>query len=141
MTTTYLDTSTLMKLLVVEEGSVRASVIWGEADVPASSVLVEVEARAALAAARRGRRVSSAEHRAALAELDRCLTHMWLVPVRTEVVTAACRLAEDEGLRGYDAVHLASAFAVGADIVTSADADLCRAATNRGLAIANPLAI
>ena len=51
----------------------------------------------------------------------------------------AADLAEDEHLRGYDAVHLAAALTVEAEILTSADTALCEAAERRGLHIANPL--
>jgi uncharacterized protein len=47
---------------------------------------------------------------------------------------------EDEGLRDYDAVHLAAALVVEATVFTSADAALCAAAARRGLHIADPLA-
>lgn len=48
-------------------------------------------------------------------------------------------MAEDEGLRGDDAVHLAAAPSVGATVMSSADTDLCDAAERRGLHVANPL--
>ena len=51
---TYVDTSTLIKLIVDEEGSDRAELIWQSADSVASVSLVVVEARAALAAAATG---------------------------------------------------------------------------------------
>jgi PIN domain nuclease of toxin-antitoxin system len=48
---TYVDTSTLLKLVVDEEGSDRAAVIWSSAESVAAVSLIEVEARSALAAA------------------------------------------------------------------------------------------
>ena len=50
----------------------------------------------------------------------------------------ACDVTKTEKLRAYDAVHLASALKIGADIFASADADLCRAANRQGLNIFNP---
>ena len=47
----YIDTSTLLKLIIEENGSERAMTIWSSADAAASVSLVVVEARAALAAA------------------------------------------------------------------------------------------
>ena len=55
------------------------------------------------------------------------------------LVEHASDLAELHGLRGYDAVHLAAALAVGAVVLTSADADLCDAASRAGMHVANPL--
>ena len=67
---TYVDTSTVIKLIVDEEGSDRALSVWNAADAVASVRLLIVEARAALAAAERGGRLSTAEHAAAKQTLN-----------------------------------------------------------------------
>lgn len=136
---TYVDTSTLLKLVVDEEGSDRAGTIWTSADTVASVSLVTVEARAALAAARRGRRLTAAQHADARAELDALLADLHIVEPTMELIADAADLADAEGLRGYDAVHLAAALLVGATILSSADTDLCTAAERRGIHVANPL--
>jgi uncharacterized protein len=138
---TYVDTSTLLTLVIDEEGSSRAEVIWDSADVLASVTLVVVEARAALAAALRGGRLSSAQHQAAKMEIAQLTGDIHLIEVTEELVSAAAELAETEGLRGYDAVHLAAALFVGATVLTSADVALCEAAGRRGLHVANPLGV
>ena len=56
-----------------------------------------------------------------------------------EIIDRACRLTESQGLRGYDAVHLAAAVETRADVLTSADAKLCAAAAELGMNVANPL--
>ena len=137
---TYVDTSTLLKLVIDEEGSDRAGTIWTSADTVASVSLITVEARAALAAARRGRRLTAAQHADARAELDALLADLHIVEPTMELIADAADLADDEGLRGSDAVHLAAALLVGATILRSADTDLCIAAERRGLHVANPLA-
>jgi predicted nucleic acid-binding protein len=43
--------------------------------------------------------------------------------------------AEREALRGYDAVHLASALLVGADVLVTADRALIEAGRRRGLTV------
>lgn len=136
---TYVDTSTLLKLVIDEDGSDRASMIWTSADTLASAALVVVEARAALAAAKRGRRLTAGQHAHARDELDGLLADLHIVEATEELIANAAALAEDDPLRGYDAVHLAAALLVGATILSSADADLCAAADRRGLHIANPL--
>lgn len=137
--TTYVDTSTLLKLVIDEEGSDRAELIWDAADNVASANLVVVEARAALAAARRGGRITEGQHRSAKAELDLLIRDLHLVEITDDLIADAAELAELEGLRGYDAVHLAAAVFVGASILTSADVALCDAASRHGLHVANPL--
>ena len=99
---TYVDTSTLIKLIVDEEGSDRAELIWQSADSVASVSLVVVEARAALAAAARGQRLSTAQLHVAKTELAAFVDDLHLVEVTEELVESAAQLAEDrvaEGLR------------------------------------------
>jgi hypothetical protein len=135
---TYVDTSTLLKLIVDEDGSDRADVIWRSADTVASVALVVVEARAALAAAARGGRLTSRQQAAAKAELSALVADLFIVEPTEELIAQAAELAELEGLRGYDAIHLAAALTIGAAVLTSADTALCDAAARRGLHVANP---
>ena len=137
---TYVDTSTLLKLVVEEAGSDAAAVIWDAADALASVGLVVVEARAALAAAGRAGRLTDDQHREAKRETEALIEELHLVDVGEGLIAAAAGLAEADGLRGYDAVHLAGALLIGAEILTSADGALCEAASGRGLHVANPLA-
>lgn len=136
---TYVDTSTLIKLLIEEPGTDRATHIWSSANHVVAVSLIEVEARAALAAATRAGRVTAAQHGTAKAALVELLDQMDVVEVTADLVTTAGQIAEQEGLRGYDAVHLAAAVFVGADVLTSADASLCAAGDRQGMAIANPI--
>jgi uncharacterized protein len=136
---TYIDTSTLLELIVEEDGSERAMTIWVSADAVASVNLIVVEARAALAAAKRVGRLTDAQLRSAVFEVDALVKELHVVEVTSELVIRAAELAEDEGLRGHDAVHLAAALSVEAAVLSSADTALCTAAERRGLHIANPL--
>lgn len=136
---TYVDTSTLLKLVVEEEGSGVAAVIWDSADALVSVGLVVVEARAALAAARRAGRLTADHHREAKQETEALVDELHLIDVGDGLIAAAAVLAEADALRGYDAVHLAGALLVEAEVLTSADGALCEAASGRGLHIANPL--
>lgn len=136
---TYIDTSTLLKLVVEEAGSDVAAVIWDSADALASVGLVVVEVRAALAEAHRAGRLTADQHREAKREGEALIEELHLVDVGEGLIAAAADLTEAEGLRGYDAVHLAGALLVEAEILTSADGALCEAAAGQGLHIANPL--
>lgn len=137
--TTYVDTSTLIKLIVAEAGTDAAFVLWGAAQSLVAMSLIEVEAAAALAAAhRQGRLTTEALH---LAEhsLDDLIEQLDIIDVDAELIERARNLALDHALRGYDAVHLAAATMVSADLFTSADSVLCNAAANEGMLVANPL--
>jgi len=135
----YVDTSTLIKLIVEEAGSDRAELIWQTADSLASARLIVVEAHAALAAAARSQRLSADQFEASKMELAAFVGDLHLVEVTEELVDDAAELAEVEALGGYDAVHLAAALFVGATVLTSADDALCDAAGRRGMHVANPL--
>ncbi len=134
----YFDTSALVKVLVREEGTAAAREIWTAAQAVVATPLVEVEARAALAAAQRGCRLSPSSHRTVKQALSELLAEVTLVPVTSELTSRAADLAESEALRGYHAVHLAAALTV-ADVLASADRPLGRAALARGLQVADPL--
>ncbi len=137
---TYIDTSSLLKLLIDEDGSDRVELIWDTADTLASVALIVVESRAALATARRGRRLSISQHQRAVDEVTALIDEISIVEVTEDLLEHAAQLAEEESLRGYDAVHLAAALAVEATVLSSADTDLCDAAERRGLHVSNPLA-
>jgi uncharacterized protein len=131
----YFDTSALVKLLMPEAGSAPAVDVWAAADVPMASLLLYVEARAAIARARRGQRLTRLGAARALAKLDVLLERLKLIRPTREVVWRAAALAEVHALRGYDAVHLASALEMGPDTtVVTADRRLAEAARAEGLA-------
>jgi predicted nucleic acid-binding protein len=136
---TYVDTSTLMKVLIREPGSEAAREIWNRAQELASALLIIVEGHAALAAARRAGRLSAERQEQVRHELEVRLDELRLADVGHLLVERASELASTFGLRGYDAVHLSSAELVGADVFTSADTDLCGAARSMGFHVANPL--
>ena len=136
---TYVDTSTLIKLLIDEVGTKEAGLIWDEPDVLASSRVGHVEARAALAAARRQGRISAVVLRAAVEGLEVLWSQVSVVEIDEDLMRLAGDLAVAHSLRGYDAVHLAAAHLVGADVFSSADRRLCEAASSSGFHVANPL--
>lgn len=135
---TYIDTSVLVKLLVAEQGSETAQEIWQAADRLVAVTLVEVEARAALAAASRAGRLTPVHHRRAKSSLRLLLDMMDVIDVSEELVTSAGDLAEIEALRGYDAIHLAGALQT-ADVLATADLALGDAGERQGLPVANPI--
>jgi predicted nucleic acid-binding protein len=136
---TYVESSVLVKMVIDEAGTERAKAIWNESPDVATVLLTQVEGRAALAAAHRGGRLSAFTYRRARQELDRYVDELSFVGVGEMLVERASELAEEHGLRGYDAVHVAAAELVGADVVTSADATVCEAARQLGFHVANPL--
>lgn len=136
---TYIDTSTFVKLLIVEKGTSIAETIWNSTDVSSASRLLKVEAHSTLAHAHRIRRLTVTQFESAKRELKILWARLTIVEMTSQIVERACEFVETMELRALDAVHLASAIAVGADVLTSADRKLCIAARTVGLHVINPL--
>ncbi len=135
----YFDTSALVPLVIDEPRSEPAGLLWDRATRVVSSRLLYPEARAAVARARRMERISSSTSRRAVAELDDLLTQVDIVELDLVLSRRAGELADLHELRGYDAVHLASAERI-ADlevVVVAGDEDLVRAARSLGLLTAS----
>jgi predicted nucleic acid-binding protein len=115
-----------------------AAELWGSAYPAASSILAYPEGRAALAAAHRLDRLGEEEHREALAAFEEVCADLVTVGVDQEIAARAGDHAEDLGLRGYDAVHLATALELGEEEIVFAtwDRDLAQAAGHVGLGVA-----
>ncbi|MBN1944139.1 MAG: type II toxin-antitoxin system VapC family toxin [Bradymonadales bacterium] len=105
----FLDTSALVKLYVTEEGSTRVREQLAGCEQAAISRVAYPEARAALARRHREGGVTAEELRTAVEALDRDLGAFVVVEMSQRVAQMAGDLAEKHGLRGFDAIHLASA--------------------------------
>jgi len=79
-------------------------------------------------------------HDRAVAELDALNAELAIVAVDEALAQRAGELADERALRGYDAVHLASALALGPEtILATWDRDLSDASVGAGLAVAPAL--
>jgi predicted nucleic acid-binding protein len=134
----YFDTSALVPLLIDEPATERSQEHWSTADRVVTVRLARVEARAALAQAARGSRISPAQLRSSTKGLDDLIAQLDLVDIDDELIHRASDLAESQALRAYDAVHLAAALRVADDelIVVAGDRALVAAASALGLAVA-----
>jgi uncharacterized protein len=138
MAVTYFDSSALVKLLIDEPDSEVARSAWDACDVPVSSRLAQVEVRAALASSHRNHDLTAE----GLIETELAWADFWgfMAPIDLSEAIAghAGDLAGFHSLSGADAVHLASALAVGTADLTVAvwDRRLHRACRAAGLAVA-----
>jgi uncharacterized protein len=100
--------------------------------------LLYVEAAAALARARRMGRITARHHRAAVDSLDDLWRDFRVVEVDDITIRRAAELADRHALRGYDAVHCASAERIDAPdlVVASGDKDVLTACAKLALATA-----
>ena len=115
--------------------------LWDRADLLVSSQLVYPEARAALAAATRARRIDEPTHVSAVATLEDLSAQLRIVAIDEPLGRQAGDLATEHALRGYDAVHLACALHLEGDDVVLATWDnaLNSAARATGQLIANDI--
>jgi predicted nucleic acid-binding protein len=122
-----------------EPGSELAVELWDRADIPVSSQLVYPEARAALAAATRARRIDEPTHVSAVATLEDLYAQLRIIAIDEPLARHAGDLAAEHALRGYDAVHLACALHLEGDDILLAtwDNTLNSAARATGQLIAN----
>lgn len=134
----YFDTSAIIPLLIAESGTPTAGDIWDRAHRLVSVRLAHVEARAALAQAARLRRISPHHLRSSVRELGDLLAQVDVIEADEDLIREAGDLVEAQGLRAYDAVHLAAAHRVadGDLVVVAGDKALLTAAEGLGMAIA-----
>ncbi len=146
----YLDSSALVKRYVTERGTAWIDNLC-DARTGHMIYTVRVSGAEIVAALFRRTRGSSltlaaAQTEAAQFKIDLANDYQ-VVEVTESVVATAMRLAEQHGLRGYDAIQLAAALGVQAEraisglsplVFVSADADLNAAAAAEGLPIEDP---
>ncbi|MFN2470762.1 MAG: type II toxin-antitoxin system VapC family toxin [Gaiellaceae bacterium] len=134
----YLDASALVKLLIREPATEQVERLWEGAREIVSSAILYPEARAALAAANRARRLSRRGLGDARAALDLRWRFVYPAAVDDEVAVSAGQLSEALSLRALDAIHLATAVALATDelVVATWDTRLATAARRAGLAVA-----
>jgi uncharacterized protein len=134
----YLDASALVKRYLVERGSRETIALTAESEMTATSIISRAEVAAGFAKAARTGLVTQERARGAQRSFARDWPDLARVPVTEAVVERAETLAWDHGLRGYDAVQLASALtlqeSVGTEIVLATfDQQLWEAAPQAGL--------
>jgi predicted nucleic acid-binding protein len=105
----YFDASALVKRYVAERGSRETIALMAESDMAATSIIARAEVAAAFAKAARVHLVTDDRARSAQRSFAEDWPDLVRVPITEALVERAEALAWDHGLRGYDAVQLASA--------------------------------
>jgi uncharacterized protein len=134
----YLDASALVKRYIVERGSQETVALTADSDVTATSIVSRAEVAAAFAKAVRAGLLEEDVVQNAQRRFAEDWPDLARVSVTEAVAERAERLAWEYGLRGYDAVQLASALtwqeSVGEEIVLATfDQQLWEAARRAGL--------
>jgi uncharacterized protein len=136
----YLDSSALVKRYIAETGSVEVEALIKKADIVGTGLITRAEVPAALSKAVRLSWLETNQGERLL-HIFRTNWQVLAIVQATETLMArADALAWEHGLRGYDAVHLASAIvweeALGEPVTLATfDPRLWQATTNIGLTV------
>ena len=135
----YFDASALVKRYVAELNSPEVERLVGQAAVTGTNLISRAEISAAIARAARVNWLSLADAHKAIEAFRSQWTELIATQVTQALVARADALAWEHGLRGYDAVHLASALlwqdALGEPVTLATyDGQLWDAAQKTGLA-------
>jgi predicted nucleic acid-binding protein len=151
----YLDSSAVVKIYIPETGSswvrslVEAITPEGEQENEITFAKIGiVEVVAAISKRRRMKDITAKQQKRLIANfLNDCAERFAKFDADDGVIKLAVDLAQRHPLRGYDAVHLATAITLNRTLVASelpplafisADDVLCRAAKGEGLFAENP---
>lgn len=134
----YLDTSIAVKLYVLEQGSPEARAAVANSSVVATSRVAYAEAMAAFARKLREREFTAKTYEQVRRDLRRDWDSFFIIEVSQQTVELAGELAKLRRLRGFDAIHLASALQLQLRTNSrldffSADRHLQKAARSEGL--------
>lgn len=138
-----MDSSSIVKLYVDEEHAMETRDVALAADRLASTAIAFVEVKAAFARRHRERRIRARSQYERMNEDFEAQWQTFLVrPITEPIVRRAGQLVITHPLSGYDAVHLATVFAVQASTpeevrVSTWDSQLSRAALAEGLSLAH----
>ncbi|QLE55870.1 type II toxin-antitoxin system VapC family toxin [Nostoc sp. TCL26-01] len=150
MTIYFLDSSALVKRYVSEVGSLWVLSLFNP--VLSNEIFIAaitgVEIIAAVTRRARGESISFVDAKLLCNQLRNDLqTEYQIVEITENIIISAMALAETYGLRGYDAIQLATCLAVNVLSIAnslpsvtliSADKELNLAASSEGLVIENP---
>ena len=105
----YLDTSALVKRYVIEEGTTMVDRLWQKANYVATSVVAYAESVATFSRKTREGLLNNDDFKRIITFLEADYKHFIRIPVSKGLNEIIKRLVEKYPLRGFDAIHLASA--------------------------------
>jgi predicted nucleic acid-binding protein len=127
-----------VKLLVAEPGTEDAQAAYESAEGVRTTAIAHVETVAALARMKKGKRLTAAQLRTGLEDLEKLWRGLYVHGVNDALLAQAAETAVGHSLRAYDAVHLAGAlsFREGEDLEFACwDKELRQAASQHGFTL------
>ena len=116
-----IDTSALIKRYIAIQGGEELAAILANATSLHIAPHCRVEMHSALNRLRLAKQMSGAACRAALAEFEQDMVDFQVTPWSTDVEDAAIKMPPNSNLRAMDALHVAAALAVGAELFVTSD--------------------
>lgn len=132
----YVDTSAVVPILIDEPSTDVCRRVWDDADRRISSRLTYVETAAALAMAVRLGRISTSQYDDAWSSFVEIWPDVDIVDLTADLAASAAEFARSLELRGYDAVHCASAAELSEPHLVAAAGDAHLLAAWRSLGVA-----
>lgn len=105
----YLDTSALVKLYVEEDGGDTVRSYVRQVQAVATAKIAFVEACSAFSRAKREEMLSGPSYHHLMDRLHYDWKRYMIVEISDELIKTAGEMVEEFSLRGFDAIHLASA--------------------------------
>lgn len=105
----YLDTSALIKLYIDEPGSEMVKEFLDASQIISTSCVAYVEARAGVARKFREGELSESDRKRIIEDLGMDWGNYFIIEVSESVRKLGGKLVDNHSLRGFDAIHLASA--------------------------------
>lgn len=135
----YFDTSSIAPMLIHEANEQRCRALWQDASQIVTSRITYVEAQSAIEEAARADRIDPAQARSARTMLDDMWREVYVMELGPDLMYGAAACAREYALRGFDAIHCASAMTLGGvDVLAvSGDKHLLSAWLRGGLAVAD----
>ena len=135
---TYLDTSAIIKRFVAEKGSVFIDSLVHQPESVATASIAYAEVYAGLTRRRREGRLSPTQYGVVCRQFETDWHAYTRVALADEILALAKHLIQRHPLRGFDAIHLASALRLKSSLTVgitfgAADAQLLLAARDYGL--------
>lgn len=134
----FFDSSALVKRYIGEAGTGEVLAWCDQATELAVAVIAVPEVVSAFRRLVREGRIGEAHYAELKADLRADLADALLCETSPQVLQRAIATLEAYPLRGTDAIHVAAALVIGADVFVSADARQCAAATGLGLRVVTP---
>lgn len=130
---TFFDSSAFAKRYIDEKGSAIVDEVCQNTDELALCVICVPEIISALNRRVREKSITPANYKTAKTELVTDVRDTVIVNLTSDVVSLSISIIEHNTIRAMDALHVASAFAWGADLFVSSDKQQVKAAHKQGL--------